>query len=94
MDDKGGGRGTKKKSPADAKALEIEYLEGELEALAEKEREEVRSCSYCWSVATVDLIVTLMGSNTTCNRLTVCCTCCPHACAPVFLCINNFHIPR
>ncbi|BDA40427.1 Syndetin [Coccomyxa sp. Obi] len=41
VDDKGGGKGTKKKSPADAKALEIEYLEGELEALAEKEREEV-----------------------------------------------------
>ncbi len=46
MDDKGGGRGAnKKKRPADAKALEIEYVEGELEALAEKEREEVRSHS-------------------------------------------------
>ena len=47
VDDKGGGRGAnKKKSPADAKALEIEYVEGELEAMAEKEREEVRSCSW------------------------------------------------
>ena len=43
VDDKGGGN--KKKSPADAKALEIEYVEGELEAMAEKEREEVISRS-------------------------------------------------
>lgn len=43
VEDKGGGKGGKRKNAADAKALEIEYLEGELEALAEKEREEVGS---------------------------------------------------
>lgn len=40
-EDKGGGKGSKRKNAADARALEIEYLEGELQALAEKEREEV-----------------------------------------------------
>lgn len=43
VDGKGGGKGLKKKKAVDARALEIEYLEGELEAAAEKEREEVTS---------------------------------------------------
>lgn len=45
VEDKGGGKGSRKKNATDAKAMEIEYLEGELEALAEKEREEVCNAS-------------------------------------------------
>ena len=45
VEDKGGGKSSRKKNAADAKAMEIEYLEGELEALAEKEREEVCNAS-------------------------------------------------
>ncbi len=53
-EDKGGGKGSKRKNAADARALEIEYLEGELQALAEKEREEVGAgpchLSFCMLV--------------------------------------------
>jgi hypothetical protein len=38
---KGANRSGRRRKAVDARALEIEYLEGELEALAEKEREEV-----------------------------------------------------
>jgi hypothetical protein len=37
----GNSRGSKRRSPAGARALELEHVQGELEALQERSREEV-----------------------------------------------------